>query len=144
PPIRRLIRPRSRHDDHALRPGAKGAGRLKTRRAPPGPTWLGREDSNLRMRDPKSRALPLGHAPPTERDFRHGPQRLWAQRGDGHVAAERKPGEKPRQLSGRSAGCQPGRAHGHGATEQPAVERAWKNAPSHSDKSVALAEPSPS
>src|ERR1051325_609030 len=26
-------------------------------------TWLGREDSNLRIRDPKSRALPLGHAP---------------------------------------------------------------------------------
>src|SRR5262245_51977218 len=26
--------------------------------------WLGREDSNLRIRDPKSRALPLGHAPP--------------------------------------------------------------------------------
>src|SRR3990170_4543187 len=25
--------------------------------------WLGREDSNLRIRDPKSRALPLGHAP---------------------------------------------------------------------------------
>src|SRR6185369_7626125 len=42
--------------------------------APSGPRkWLGREDSNLRMRDPKSRALPLGHAPPTERGFRHGP-----------------------------------------------------------------------
>src|SRR3989442_13789973 len=27
--------------------------------------WLGREDSNLRIRDPKSRALPLGHAPKT-------------------------------------------------------------------------------
>src|SRR4029453_1443399 len=27
------------------------------------PVWLGREDSNLRIRDPKSRALPLGHAP---------------------------------------------------------------------------------
>src|SRR5262245_42272738 len=26
-------------------------------------SWLGREDSNLRIRDPKSRALPLGHAP---------------------------------------------------------------------------------
>src|SRR5207249_1723550 len=26
--------------------------------------WLGRKDSNLRIRDPKSRALPLGHAPP--------------------------------------------------------------------------------
>src|SRR5688500_5838555 len=26
--------------------------------------WLGREDSNLRIREPKSRALPLGHAPP--------------------------------------------------------------------------------
>src|SRR4030095_6773772 len=28
-----------------------------------GQFWLGREDSNLRIRDPKSRALPLGHAP---------------------------------------------------------------------------------
>ena len=28
--------------------------------------WLGRKDSNLRIRDPKSRALPLGHAPPRE------------------------------------------------------------------------------
>src|SRR5262245_22879779 len=27
------------------------------------PSWLGRKDSNLRIRDPKSRALPLGHAP---------------------------------------------------------------------------------
>ena len=26
-------------------------------------SWLGRKDSNLRIRDPKSRALPLGHAP---------------------------------------------------------------------------------
>src|SRR5688572_19805614 len=25
--------------------------------------WLGRKDSNLRIRDPKTRALPLGHAP---------------------------------------------------------------------------------
>src|SRR5438876_5587744 len=124
--------------------GGRGAPGARMLAGPAAREWLGREDSNLRMRDPKSRALPLGHAPPTERDFRHGPQRLWAQRGDGHVAVERKPGEKPRQLSGRSAGCQPGRAHGHGATEQPAVERARKNAPSHSDKSIALAEPSPS
>src|SRR5262245_18307216 len=30
---------------------------------PPHGCWLGRKDSNLRIRDPKSRALPLGHAP---------------------------------------------------------------------------------
>ena len=42
------------------------------RLAPPGfaatarQAWLGREDSNLRIRDPKSRALPLGHAPPCQ------------------------------------------------------------------------------
>ena len=29
----------------------------------PSRSWLGRKDSNLRIRDPKSRALPLGHAP---------------------------------------------------------------------------------
>src|SRR2546426_1070326 len=38
------------------RPGGPGA----TSRAP---RWLGREDSNLRMRDPKSRALPVGQLP---------------------------------------------------------------------------------
>src|SRR2546422_4597567 len=32
-------------------------------------SWLGREDSNLRIRDPKSRALPLGHAPPCVSSF---------------------------------------------------------------------------
>src|SRR5690242_5086893 len=32
--------------------------------------WLGRKDSNLRMREPKSRALPLGHAPPCETPLR--------------------------------------------------------------------------
>ena len=26
-------------------------------------SWLGRKDSNLRIRDPKTRALPLGDAP---------------------------------------------------------------------------------
>src|SRR2546422_9396829 len=31
--------------------------------------WLWREDSNLRIRDPKSRALPLGHAPPCVSSF---------------------------------------------------------------------------
>src|SRR5438552_10474196 len=65
--------------------------------------WLGREDSNLRMRDPKSRALPLGHAPPTERDFRHGPPRAWARRGDGHVAPrnDRPKKSRARLLAGR-------------------------------------------
>ena len=29
------------------------------------PAWLGREDSNLRMAESKSAALPLGDAPPT-------------------------------------------------------------------------------
>src|SRR5678815_1000986 len=38
--------------------------------------WLGREDSNLRIRDPKSRALPLGHAPSSCLD----PDRCPAQR----------------------------------------------------------------
>ena len=33
--------------------------------------WLGRKDSNLRIRDPKSRALPLGHAPSSHRPSRH-------------------------------------------------------------------------
>src|SRR5215470_6277815 len=38
--------------------------------------WLGRKDSNLRIRDPKSRALPLGHAPPHE--FLYGSEQLGA------------------------------------------------------------------
>ena len=32
--------------------------------------WLGRKDSNLRIRDPKSGALPLGHAPSVRRGLR--------------------------------------------------------------------------
>ena len=32
--------------------------------------WLGREDSNLRMAESKSAALPLGYAPMCVRDFR--------------------------------------------------------------------------
>src|SRR3954453_1744042 len=36
--------------------------------------WLGRKDSNLRIRDSKSRALPLGHAPSSVVDPRlYGP-----------------------------------------------------------------------
>ena len=31
--------------------------------------WLGRKDSNLRIRDSKSRALPLGHAPSSSMDY---------------------------------------------------------------------------
>src|SRR5919112_1903415 len=40
--------------------------------AAPDRRWLGREDSNLRIREPKSRALPLGHAPLI---YRWGPLR---------------------------------------------------------------------
>src|SRR5262245_13734545 len=51
--------------------------RLRTRFArAPAQAWLGRKDSNLRIRDPKSRALPLGHAPPHE--FLYGSERLGA------------------------------------------------------------------
>ena len=39
--------------------------------AVPHTQWLGRKDSNLRIRDPKSRALPLGHAPSSHRPSRH-------------------------------------------------------------------------
>src|SRR5437870_9245671 len=56
--------------------GGRGAPGARMLAGPAAREWLGREDSNLRMRDPKSRALPLGHAPPTERDFRHGPLAL--------------------------------------------------------------------
>src|SRR5215510_503723 len=51
--------------------------RLRTRFArAPAQAWLGRKDSNLRIRDPKSRALPLGHAPPHE--FLYGSEQLGA------------------------------------------------------------------
>src|SRR5688572_26184166 len=47
---------------------------LRIRRARRG--WLGRKDSNLRIRGPKPRALPLGHAPSGggSRPGRHGRQ----------------------------------------------------------------------
>src|SRR5258706_3066097 len=86
--------------------------------------WLGREDSNLRMRDPKSRALPLGHAPPTERDFRHGPFTIGPDsdggagrvRGDGYWPKGNNAGEKPVEITGGAKtlpnkGLPPGR-HG--------------------------------
>ena len=34
--------------------------------------WLGREDSNLRMAESKSAALPLGYAPPGPLEVAHG------------------------------------------------------------------------
>ncbi len=34
--------------------------------------WLGRKDSNLRMGDPKSPALPLGDAPPKQSAYLQG------------------------------------------------------------------------
>src|SRR5207245_3367606 len=49
-------------------------------------SWLGRKDSNLRIRDPKSRALPLGHAPTRARTSREilGEADLWS--GHSHAA----------------------------------------------------------
>ena len=38
--------------------------------------WLGRKDSNLRIRDPKTRALPLGHAPVRLGSLRNRPPAL--------------------------------------------------------------------
>src|SRR5438874_233954 len=48
--------------------------------------WLGRKDSNLRIRDPKSRALPLGHAPTRPETSREilGETDLWS--GHSHAA----------------------------------------------------------
>ena len=39
--------------------------------------WLGRKDSNHRIRDPKSRALPLGHAPPARCLQRRSLDSVW-------------------------------------------------------------------
>jgi hypothetical protein len=45
-------------------------------------TWLGREDSNLRMVESKSTALPLGDAPTTEeRDGKRLPRPLFGHAG---------------------------------------------------------------
>src|ERR1044072_1392261 len=55
-----------------VRPAGKSGGVMSSSRGQnrlPRLKWLGREDSNLRMREPKSRALPLGHAPPTNGVF---------------------------------------------------------------------------
>ena len=56
----------------------------------PARAWLGREDSNLRIRDPKSRALPLGHAPGC-----------------------------PCRSTGRTSGPAPGRARGPDRQDRP-------------------------
>src|SRR5256886_4236251 len=60
---------------------------------------MGREDSNLRIRDPKSRALPLGHAPETFSP-RH-PYRRSRQRADRPAipsAPRQPPADLPRVL----------------------------------------------
>src|ERR1044072_4657764 len=59
-------RPRHGRD---VRPAGKSGGVMSSSRGQnrlPRLKWLGREDSKLPMREPKSRALPLGHAPPTK------------------------------------------------------------------------------
>jgi hypothetical protein len=98
----------------------------------PPASWLGRKDSNLRIRDPKTRALPLGDAPIEkfprvfvafgEADFRSGRNHAaqtvsladgltWRQvlgtSGDGPVSAysrTRLPDRAGSQPSGRSTG----------------------------------------
>src|SRR5262245_64648954 len=60
-PVSGGVGPSARHADRGFL-GKEAAGAVTSG---PGARWLGREDSNLRMREPKSRALPLGHAPPT-------------------------------------------------------------------------------
>src|SRR5262245_21409774 len=54
--------------------------------------WLGREDSNLRIRDPKSRALPLGHGPSnlTPGGPRPGPSPF-----GGRLHPDRRPTQRP-------------------------------------------------
>ena len=83
----------------AIRADAPGLTRAPTPpRHPPGQAqetsgvWLGRKDSNLRIREPKSRALPLGHAP-----FHRG--------------------ARPVRESRRSLPRRPGGAHPGGGTE---------------------------
>src|SRR5438093_3861504 len=61
---------KSRSPEAMLRPRMRRGGHPPGHRDPdqasrPSSGWLGREDSNLQYRDPKSRALPLGHAPKT-------------------------------------------------------------------------------
>ena len=53
---------RRRHG-HRQAPAALRLRSLEVLRFQVSRNWLGRKDSNLRIRDPKSRALPLGHAP---------------------------------------------------------------------------------
>ena len=51
--------------------------------------WLGREDSNLRMAESKSAALPLGYAPPAAFTRRRGARTIAAARwpiNGGHFA----------------------------------------------------------
>ena len=78
--------------------------------------WLGREDSNLRMADPKSAALPLGDAPSAlkSRDAETGKQPLPVQQ-----AAQR---QHPREL-GHAAGEREGREGGTGRCRSQAHEQ---------------------
>src|SRR5262245_896573 len=91
--------PSDRNDQPGLaaQPWSRGS-------APTAQRWLGREDSNLRIRDPKSRALPLGHAPPTNGvSATVRPRRPTVAgsrgRGDGNWPREEPAGEKPRECT---------------------------------------------
>ena len=102
----------------------------------------GREDSNLRIRDPKSRALPLGHAPTIQLSahFRGSPCRrgsttaaqtkiLDDSRSDGQVSASPPGQESGLQdayaiLSERACG-------GHGAGFRPEDAEHRRAAPRH-------------
>src|SRR5262245_33031001 len=85
--------------------------------APTRQAWLGRKDSNLRIRDPKSRALPLGHAPPHK--FLYGSERLGAvQTLSVDETSSREQGSTPDEVSSTLSVCtapsrsdQIGRAH---------------------------------
>src|SRR5437667_198363 len=82
-------------------------------------SWLGREDSNLRIRDPKSRALPLGHAPVSpwysaSRD--HTPRPCWS-RTPGSPA--RAPARRRRPVRALRHGPSRARHHYAGRTARP-------------------------
>ena len=87
-------------------------------------TWLGRKDSNLRMADPKSAALPLGYSPPpVPRSYplAGGPSQPFAASG----AAEwwSRPGQTMRWTRGMCSRVHRGRAEA--AWRQPQLLR-WR------------------
>ena len=95
------------------------------------PAWLGREDSNLRMRDPKTRVLPLDDAPSATRrqeTHLHEPPGILPRSRLRARSAARVAAEQPEDAGAAAAQQRPAAPAAHSAPLTPASSGANANA----------------